>query len=122
MKGPIYQNIISGTEPLYQKYFEEILDKIDVQNFTNQALGRSYDKDKIKNDYKIVEQIVNMAKEKSHLSPLALQVMLEQYLWADVYMREMDKDKWIYRVINRKDEDFFPDSMVIYKKFFEDKQ
>ena len=122
MKGPIYQDIISGTEPLYQKYFEEILDKIDVQNFTNQALGRSYDKDKIKNDYKIVEQIVNMAKEKSHLSPLALQVMLEQYLWADVYMREMDKDKWIYRVINRKDEDFFPDSMVIYKKFFEDKQ
>ena len=122
MKDLIYQNIISGTESLYQKYFEKILDKIDLQNFTNQTLGRSYDKDKLKNDYKIVEQIVNIAKEKDRLLPLTLQVMLEQYFWADVYMREMDKNKWIYRVTHRKDEDYFPDSLAIYKKFFEDKQ
>lgn len=120
MKDPIYQSVIFSTEHLYQKYFEEILNKIDVQNFTNQTLGRTCNKDKIKSDYEIVEEIVNKAKENDSLSPIILQVMLEQYFWADVYMREIDRTKWIYRVMNRKNVDFFPSSMAIYKDLFAD--
>lgn len=115
MKDPIYSNVISGTESLYQKHFEEILGKIDVQNFTNQTLRRSFDKTRIETDYQIVEEVATNAQEKENLSPVILQIMLEQYLWADVYRREMDKNKWIYRVMNREDEDFFPDSTAIYK-------
>ena len=119
MADPIYKNVISGTEPLYQQYFERILELIDVQNFTNQTLARPHEKSRIEGDNKIVEELINLAKEKDNLLPVVLQIMLDQYFWADVYMREMGKEKWIYRVMNRKDEDFFPDSMTVYKTLFE---
>lgn len=119
MVDSIYENVKSGTEALYQQYFERALSKIDVENFTNQTRGKFCNKQKLTSDYKLVEKITTEAKEKDDLSPMVLQVMLEQYFWADVIFREMEKGKWIYRVINRKDEDFFPDSMTIYKNILD---
>lgn len=119
MIDSIYQNLKPGTELLYQNYFERVLGEVDVENFTNQTQGGLYDKQKLATDYKIIERIVNEAKEKDNLLPVILQIMLEQYFWADVYLREMEKSRWIYRVKERKNEDFFPDSLTIYKKVFE---
>jgi hypothetical protein len=104
MNDSIYKNVVSGTEFLYQKYFEEILGEIDVQNFTNQTLGKSFDRVKGESDYKVVEKIVTKAQEEQKLSP--------------VILREIDKSRWIYRVMDREDEDFFPDSMVVYTNRF----
>jgi hypothetical protein len=118
MNDSIYKNVVSGTESLYQKYFEEILGQIDVQNFTNQTLGKLFDRVKGESDHKVVEKIVTKAQEEYKLYPGILQIMLEQYIWADELMREIDKSRWIYRVMNRKDEDFFPDSMVVYTRNF----
>ena len=118
MENSVYKSVIPGSEPLYQKYFEEALSKIDVQNFTNQTLGKPFDKARIESDYRVVEEISNKAKDCGNLSPAIIQVMLEQYFWGDAYMREMEKNKWIYRVMNRKDEDFFPDSTTVYRKIF----
>jgi hypothetical protein len=119
MADPIYENVIRGTERQYQMYFERILASIDVENFTNQALGRPHDKKRIDGDYAIVKKLVNHAAEREHLLPVILQTMLEQYFWADIYMREMDKKRWIYRVMDRKGVDYFPDSMAVYNKMFD---
>jgi len=119
MDDPIHGSVEQGKERIYQRYFERILDKIDVQNFTNQTLGKTHDSHRRESDYKIVEEIVNTAADNHGLLPVVLQVMLEQFFWADVYMREFDKSKWIYRVMDREDDDFFPDSMTVYKRIFE---
>ena len=119
MADPIYENVVPGTERQYQMYFEKILASIDVENFTNQALGRSQDKKRIDSDYATVEKLVNHAAEKEQLLPVILQVMLEQYFWADVYKREMDKERWIYRVMDREGVDYFPDSMAVYNRIFD---
>lgn len=115
----IYKHIKKEEEPLYQKYFEEVLDKIDVQNFTNQTLKKSFKKNKVGIEYQTIEKIANRAKKRNHLSPLILQIMLEQYFWADIIMREVYKKEWVYKVMNRENEAFFPDSMAVYHILFE---
>lgn len=57
--------VVPGTESLYQKYFEEILKSIDVNNFTNQTIRKPFDKAKIDSDYKIVERIASRAEKKT---------------------------------------------------------
>ena len=118
-KDPVYENVVTGTESKYQDCFESILNEIDVQNFTDQSLNRPHDKGKIKSDYEIVERIVKEAQNTDDLIPAVLQVMLEQFFFADVYKRENDKKKWIEVVMNRKDEDYFPDSESIYLNLFD---
>ncbi|MBI4460030.1 MAG: hypothetical protein HY648_08235 [Acidobacteria bacterium] len=114
MSDPIYQYVEAGTEPLYQQYFKEALSKIDVLNFTDEACGRTFNRVQRDHDYEALEEIGNRAKMKNNLLPMVLQVMLEQYFWADAYLREKEQDTWIYRVMKRRDTDYFPDSMAVY--------
>ena len=118
MKDFIYQHISRGTESLYQRYFDEAISKMDVQNFTNLSLEESYDEDKISKDLLILEKISNRALANDNLQPVVIMVMVVQFMWADVYMRDMEQKKWIYRVMERKKEDYFPDSYDIYQQFF----
>lgn len=120
MKDLIYRNVNKSNRSRYQRYFIEALNSIDLQNFTNQTLGRAYDKGRIKSDYKQVEKIFNNVKRKHNLSPVILQIMLEQYIWADIYLRETDKNDWIKRVTHRKNEDYFPNSTLVYHNIFGD--
>lgn len=120
MKNPIFKNINKGDYPYYQQYFLDALSVIDLQNFTNQTLGVKYNKKLIESDYKRVEKIFNKAKKEHGLSPAILQIMLEQYIWADIYLREIDKNNWIERVTHRKNEDYFPDSTLVYHNIFND--
>lgn len=121
MKSLIYRNVNKSEEPHYQRYFIEALNCIDLQNFTDQTLGRTCHKSRIKSDYKQVEKIFNNAKKEYNLSPVVLQIMLEQYIWADTFLREIDKNIWVKRVMNRRKEDYFPDPMSVYQNVFGNK-
>ncbi len=97
---------------LYQKYFERIIDNVDVHNMTGRSLNRDYDQSKIESDYKKIGCILDEA-EKDNLVPLYLQTMFEQYVFADVWQREKFKNNWIKRVMNRQSEDFFPSPTAV---------
>jgi hypothetical protein len=43
------------------------------------------------------------------LSPSYLQIMVNQYFFADDWFRERDQDDWVKLVLHRKDVDYFPD-------------
>lgn len=120
MPDPIYANVQKGQESLYQRFFEEIVTQIDVENFTAQTQGKPFDRSKLQSDYKIVESVANRARQTHSLLPVVLQVMTEQYFWADAIQREKHKHEWIYRVMRRRDTDFFPDSLAIYNNLFRD--
>lgn len=92
---------------LYQKYFSRMIDSVDIHNLTERSLSRNYDQKKINSDYDKIEKILNEA-EKDNLTSIFLQVMFEQYIFADVWRRERYNDQWVKKVMNRESIDFFP--------------
>jgi hypothetical protein len=96
-----------------QKYYERILNEVDVDNFTNQSLNRQFDRKGNEEDYKKIERIVNIAQKSINLYPVKLQVIFEQYVYADPWIREKYKNRSISKVLNREPTDFFPDPISI---------
>jgi hypothetical protein len=45
----------------------------------------------------------------SGLSASHLQIMVNQFVFADVRLRDLHKGEWVTRVVHRKEVDFFPD-------------
>lgn len=89
-----------------------MLDLVDINNLTNRSLGREYNQKQIDADYEKVRSVLDKAEHQS-LQPLALQIMFEQFVYADEWQRDMKKSIWVETVIQCKDEDFFPDSWSI---------
>jgi len=116
-KDFVYKNVAKGTEQLYQKYFEEILNKIDLKSLTSWAQNKSHLEGENEKNAKSIVEITNRALDERGLFPQVLLVMLLQYIFADVYQREINKSKWIYKVMNREDIDYFPDSNAIIDKY-----
>lgn len=116
---PFYCEIRKNQVDLYQKYFERLLNAVDIDNYTKRSRGEDYDKAILERDDKTIEKIiVEEAQEKDNLLPVYLQVILEQYFYADVWEREKDKHDWVNRVLRRKNVDYFPDPMRIYTTIF----
>jgi hypothetical protein len=113
-----YSKIKPDDVSIYQKYFNDILEKVDIDNFTRQSLEKNYDKEKIDKDYTVVEKICNEFK-RDNLYPVYLQVMFEQYIHSDPILREKYKKTWINRVMKRESVDFFPDPIFIVHNLFE---
>lgn len=44
-----------------------------------------------------------------------MQVMVNQYFFADLWMREVDRDDWVNRALHRKKADYFPSGWAIFK-------
>ena len=116
---PFYSEIRKNQVDLYQKYFERLLNTLEIDNSTKRTRGEDYDKATSERDEKTIEKIVvEEAQEKDNLLPVYLQVILEQYFYADVWEREKDKDQWVNRVLRRKNVGYFPDPMRIYITIF----
>jgi len=92
---------------LYQKYFSQIINMVDVQNLTDRSLGRDYDQQKINSDYNKIKKVLNEA-EKNNFKSIYLHVMFEQYINADVWQRSRCNDQWVKKVMSRQSIDFFP--------------
>ena len=99
---------------LYQDYFNKSLNSVDIHNNSEWASGRNYDKDKLAKDDAIMKDIFNES-ERNGLRPVYLQILLNQYFFADDREREQDKTNWVSRVLNRKPQDYFPDPWAIFK-------
>ena len=118
-----YAELPSKNIALYQKYFERLLNSVDIENCTKRSMGKDYDRSISERDDTIIERIiVEEAQAKGSLVPGYLQVILEQYFFADVWMREKDRHCWINRVLHRKDVDYFPDPLRIYTRLFQEEE
>lgn len=114
-KKNFYREIKERQIELYQHYVDRILSVVDIQNNTNWAQGKTYDKERLGKDDAIMEDIaVNQAGSKG-LKPIYLQIMANQYFFADPWERERDKERWVSRVLRRRETDYFPDPWVLYK-------
>jgi len=113
-KRDFYREVRKEQIDLYQDYLNKILKVVDVDNNTNWARGGACDKDKLEKDDALMEEINHEAGSKG-LKPAYLQIMANQYFFADPWEREKDKSYWVSRALNRKSVDYFPDPWALYK-------
>jgi len=105
---PFFEEIRAEQIGLYQHYFSKVIRSIDVDTETNWSMSKPFDKEQFKKDETIMEAIIVGEAATEGLSPAILQVIVHQYFFADVYQREMDKNQWVKRVMQRKEPDYFP--------------
>ena len=110
----VYSHINVVRKSEYQDLFEKILLKTDVLNETERSLGNDYDKERSNQDWEFQIGLVENFEKQTGLKGIIIQTMLEQYFFADIHQRELDKKNWINRVLERRKEDYFPDSKFIY--------
>lgn len=109
-----YAKLPTRMIPLYQLYFDRILDEADVGNLSRACNGEDYSKETFELDNLKIEKIVNEAVQKYGLSGAYLMVMVQQYFLADFVLRIWDTKTWVSRVMKRKEIDYFPDAWAIY--------
>ena len=110
---PAYDDVTDAQLPRYQLYIDKVLAEIDIDTETAWSANRPYDKQQFFRDEATIERIIAHEAAAEGLNPAVLQVMVNQYFFADVYQRERDRDRWAYRVLHRKDVDYFPDPVAI---------
>ena len=113
-KNPIYRNVKHGEEENYQSYFMEIINSVDLKNLTDQAYCRPFDAESACRDFTTVRRVANQAKKVDSLCPHIIEIMVMQYIYADPTLREKDKTGWIYKVMARSDQAYFPDAVNMY--------
>lgn len=105
---PFYEEVKTDQIGLYQHYFYKIINSIDIDTQTNWSQSKDYDRNQMKKDEEVMEKIATLEARSEGISPAILQVMVNQYFFADVRQREFDKENWVKRVLHRKDVDYFP--------------
>jgi hypothetical protein len=121
LKGvhPFYAEMKRTQIALYQHYFNRMIAVADVKNLTDRSHGRPYSQESYDKDYKVLDAILREA-ETNGLMPHYLQVLFEQYIWADVLGREWRKDDWVETARHCKMYDFIHDPGHISRDFFVD--
>lgn len=115
-KSVLYSSIRIEEIKAYQIYFEKMLSVVDLQNETKRSKDVTFNEDQSEIDYRKVKEYANEAG-KNGLNAVILQVMLEQYFYADPLLREMHKHAWVEKVMNRENEDFFPHENAVLQLF-----
>ena len=105
---PFYRDIVEQEIDLYQQYFEKVIRAIHLTTQTAWAQSRDYDQAQMDRDEELMEQIIDNDAANAGLQPIMLQTIVNQYFFANVYMREQDRETWVNRVMHRKDVDYFP--------------
>jgi hypothetical protein len=109
-----YAGIDLGKIDLYQRYFQKILDSVDVANFTQWgARDSGYNKAQAQKDKATIEAILANQAAQEGLDPNYLKVMTYQYFFADGWRRAQDKDQWAKRVLHRQRADYFPNAAEV---------
>jgi hypothetical protein len=109
----IYRKVKTYQLKLYQWYSNEEYFSVSLQSFhPRMEMDRLYS-----GNFRFPEKvkfISSEAKKKHWLDPDILQVMIAQYIFADLHERCLYRDRWVYRVIKRERIDYFPDSETTY--------
>ena len=109
-----YAEVKDHEIPHYQYFFERTLKSVSIENQTNWALGKKYDKVRLDKDDDSMYEIA-MEAEKTGLAPVFLQIMVNQYFFADPIERELYSDQWAKKVVYRGDIDCFPSGWAVRK-------
>jgi hypothetical protein len=112
-----YSKIKKSQINFYQYYFNLLTKSVNLQNMTSWLTKSEGNYKLYKLDNDRVTTILGKAKNKS-LNSLYLQIMLDQYILADPWTRERHRTSWVKTVINRNNEDFFPDPYLIIKNLY----
>ena len=111
-----YQEVRPNQIERYQHYVSMALKQLDVENNTKWSRGdKNYDRDRLSVDDKVMEELIVGGAATEGLSPAYLQIMINQYFFADPYLREKDAKGWVRRVLDRKSVDYFPDPWALRK-------
>jgi len=113
-ENPIYRHVKDGEEEIYQSYFMDIVNSVDVMNLTARACCKPYDDESAHRDLNTINHVVHQAKSVHSLCPVIIETMLWQYIYADPMLREENKYRWIYEVMARDDRAYFPDAINMY--------
>lgn len=105
---PFYEEVRREEIGLYQHYFEKVINSIDIDTQTMWSKSEDYNREQMAQDEDAMEKIIAKEAVREGLAPAILQVMVNQYFFADVYQRELDMQDWVRRVMHRKDVDYFP--------------
>jgi len=97
---------------LYQHYFKKVINAVDVPNNTRWSRSEPYDRVRFEADDEVMYKIIVEEAASEGLSASYLQIMVNQYFFADELFRELDRDTWVKFVIRRKDGDYFPDGLT----------
>lgn len=113
---PFYQEINEDQIPLYQKYLDGLFAVIDIDNYTLWSMSKEYDRERLKRDDRLVERICCEEGASHGLSPACLQIMINQYFFADPWLRERYQSTWVETVVyNQERVNFFPGAWNVRK-------
>jgi hypothetical protein len=113
MPDPFYAEVKQEQIGLYQYFFQQVLRAVDIANNTAWARAKPYDRSRLAADDETMDGIIGGEAARAGLSPSLLQIMVNQFFFADPYMRETHKEKWVTRVLHREPIDDFPDGWSV---------
>ena len=96
-----------------------MLSRVDIQNLTDRSHGREYRQESYDTDYAGLDIILREA-EGDGLIRHYLQVLFQQYVWADVRNREWHKDDWVISAMRSHGHSFIHDPAQISRDMFVD--
>lgn len=103
-KVPFYSHLPTHQIQVYQRYIDRAFEMSPTLEFTG-------------NDTQLHGLLADAAQNYS-LSELDFELMRLQYIYADEFLRKKHRSRWVETVINRKDDDFFPDAWTIIAEIF----
>ena len=102
-----YKDLKTEQIALYQHYFNEKINSVDIGNFEKWIDGETRDESKLDTDSETLQDITSRAANEG-LNSNYLMVMFYQYVVADKYQRELVQNNWVKTVLYKNDKDFFP--------------
>ncbi len=109
---PFYADFNVEDISLYQLHFNRIVEHVDLVNYTKWSKSDdSHDRARREaDDVWMYDYLMRIEKEEG-VKGAVLQNMVNQYIFADILVRELRKDHWINQVLHpRPTDDYFPDA------------
>jgi hypothetical protein len=107
---PFYVNFDIEKIAAYQRHFERIVAKVDVENYTKWSQSAAYNRQGLDADDEWTHEYVKQAEQQDCISGDVLLTIVNQFYFADWLAREMDRGEWVKRVLYRQPTDYFPDA------------
>ena len=109
---PFYADFNVEDISLYQLHFNRIVEHVDLANYTKWSMSDdSHDRARREADDKWMYDYLMRIEKEERVKGAVLQNMVNQYFFADILERELQKDHWISRVLHRQPtDDYFPDA------------
>ena len=113
---PFYKEINEDQIALYQKYLDGLFAVIDIYNYTLWSMSKDYDRKRLERDDRLMEKLCCEEAPSHDLSPVYLQIMVNQYFFADAWLRERYQSTWVETVVyNQERVTFFPEARKVRK-------